>query len=1067
MKVGNLSPEPYYLRGEERGEDRSLKWDVGAAEAVLNEEESAVLSEYFFERFAKSGVEFCDREVTPHHYPGDASPGLPFMVTGYASKASVAGAYTMRELCDSGWEQILRGDIPIYEFAKTEPIKREKDVRTIMCYPFHVHCALLEKLLAFSEVVKTLPQCKIGWSKWRLGVQDLCNSLDRTYCFEADAKRFDAALPNCIVRLILDVYFSLWPPGTIEPNEVDALCDSIVSGFVFSSNGQVYYKTGGNPSGNPVTTELNTAVHLALWVLAYYRKHSTLDGFDDMVLYLYGDDVIGSNNGELLPAELQTLLHDMPVKYPPESCKVSNNPEGLTFLGCVFYRLPGFTFWLWKPGKPNKMLATLMYTEKRDREIPPGDELARVRGILLECAWDKQMWNLLYPYQLVLEEQGAEEGVVGRHVDRRFVDFLTFGLQGGTMPKSNAKKGSSPQKKKVSAAPQAAQPKKQKKVAATMMVGANGAGRRRKTAGAKGVQLPKGLSTSKLPITTTEGMKYAMAALHPCNEAFGDAVAYPDDIGVPTHSSRMQLIRTFAAPDATCNSTSTANVDKCGYNLMIVASPWPEIAYFVCFTQGNDEPPKLSEVLRKRRETGDSKYNINDFALVGDPNVGLAYDRWYYVSWPNFTTPPKNGLPDDPGSKSLFRELYTRGRVVAKGVTSYMNASRMNDGGRVTTGQFPCSARFVDSFDTQTFGLDVSSLKSIFKKVGISSSAEKEIADLRAAVLNLNSRLDQSVTTLNSRVEYTTGVAERASSSVSEVDKTVISLRKEFDNHEHVLPIVKVEKNKEGVVTDVSTKTLLPGLFAPPHVVERQWNDGYRTLAHGDQFKKRADELDSDFLRAELSKDQKMIHLVANPDKAASPEWLVNDPPSTEDAIFYGDSKATTWEARHGAYQVMRIERPQMDDVQYGSLSFMPLNDKDTRTVAPGESYASPWVSISGTGVWGVTYYRGISKASSLTVKCVQYTQGVVNPAGPYANLSPTSVDPDLSAVDFVAEEQRRLAHAYPSKFNDLGEILGRIFGVAKQIGKTVKTVAGAVEGIPVIGDVAGAVNGILSSLGL
>lgn len=422
-----MSPEPYLLRGEEGGTGRYMKWSERCRTATISGEEEEALSEYFFQKFVKCGVEMCDRAVTPDHYPHDTCPGLPYTQYGIKTKGDVAAAYSHPELIKAGMENILRKEVPIYEFAKCEPIKRTKDVRTITCYPMHVHVALISKLLAFSEATKTFKQCKIGWSKWRLGVQDLCNSTSgKTYCFEADARRFDSTLPTCLIRLVLETYFCCWPAGTITIDEIDALVGAVTEGLVFSSNGEVYWKVGGNASGNPVTTEINTAVHLALWALAWYRKFGTLDGFDNEDLLLYGDDVFGATNGALLPAELPELLKDMPVEYPIESIKISNNPSGLTFLGCTFYRKNDF--WLWRPAKPQKMLATLVYSEKGDTTYDLALELSRVRGILLDCAWDQEMWNLLYPYQLALETMGANEGVVGRHVDRAFVQWLTLGL---------------------------------------------------------------------------------------------------------------------------------------------------------------------------------------------------------------------------------------------------------------------------------------------------------------------------------------------------------------------------------------------------------------------------------------------------------------------------------------------------------------------------------------------------------------------------------------------------------------------------------------------------------------
>lgn len=414
------------LKGEDGSRTRALKWSNDTVTASISADEECVLEEYLYSKFSCSGIDICPQDVSPYHYPADTSPGLPYIQYGIKRKDEVAAVYSMHDLIEAGRIQTERGDAPMFEFAKVEPTKKHKAVRTIMCYPFHVHCYLLSYLLSFSELVKSLKHSAIGWSKWRCGVNDLCDRMKAAYICEVDARAFDSTLPNCLVELALRVYFSLFT--NISAEEASSIIRTIISGLVFSSSGEVYFKPGGNSSGSPITTELNTVVHILLFLLAYYRKFGTTDGFDDYFKQFYGDDVFWETDGDLMPSDLIKYLSDMPVKYPEESIKINHSPEGLTFLGCTFYKKEGCPFWLWRPAKPKKMLATLKYCEKNDHYVELGLELSRVRGILLDCAWDQQLWNLLYPYQLVLEAAGASEGVVGRRVNRDFVQWLTFGI---------------------------------------------------------------------------------------------------------------------------------------------------------------------------------------------------------------------------------------------------------------------------------------------------------------------------------------------------------------------------------------------------------------------------------------------------------------------------------------------------------------------------------------------------------------------------------------------------------------------------------------------------------------
>lgn len=196
-----------------------------------------------------------------------------------------------------------------------------------------------------------------------------------------------------------------------------------------------------------------------------------------------------------------------------------------------------------------------------------------------------------------------------------------------------------------------------------------------------------------------------------------------------------------------------------------------------------------------------------------------------------------------------------------------------------------------------------------------------------------------------------------------------------------------------------------------------------------------------------------------------TPEWQISEPPVLEETIFQGDSKATTWEARKGVYQVMHCTNMSLDVVNTGYATFYKLND-DENVINATDYMHSFGVSNTGTGTWAVQVYKGISKKSGVTFKSVQFAEGVVNPTGPYANLTPRLIDPDPQVILVVEEEQRRLCHAYPSNYNDLSQILGSVFKVAKEIGGVAKGIAGGLTGVPLIGDVARVINDTLHNIG-
>nr|WPR16557.1 MAG: RNA-dependent RNA polymerase [Mite astrovirus] len=435
-----IQTEPYLLRGEEGFDPDNLrrnKWSPDCDRATVKESEWSAIYGYFTSHFAAAPFMLGAQDVTENDFPTDTCSGLPWKRAGLKTKADVLGLFDPEVLADAGELSIKAEQSIIYEFAKLESIKREKEVRTIMCYGLDVHCAMVRHFKGFANCVKNMKQCRIGFSKWRWGVQNLLSPMEKfSKKFECDARRFDSTLPTWAVEVVLYAYFDRCP--FMDQELIQKIIRAVTHSDVWSSNGEFYQKRGGNPSGLPITSELNTAVHLALFLLTYLRKHGTLVGFDSLELNLYGDDVFGANDGELLPADLLTHLGDQPVKYPAESIIVQDTLEGLTFLGCTFYR--SGKNWLWRPAKPNKMLCTLKYSERKNasRDL----ELAKVRGLLLECAWDQKLWNTLVGYQSWLEDRNASvsDPILGRHVDNEFVTQLTWGLQGGNKNVQNKPK---------------------------------------------------------------------------------------------------------------------------------------------------------------------------------------------------------------------------------------------------------------------------------------------------------------------------------------------------------------------------------------------------------------------------------------------------------------------------------------------------------------------------------------------------------------------------------------------------------------------------------------------------
>lgn len=360
---------PYIMRGEESQQARACKWQTNADKECVTPQEWDVIRDWLDKRYAEAEpTEFHPVHPFSTGMPSDTSSGMPWKLLGFKDKASVCSSYGVDMLTKFGEEAIVSDNYFQYEFLKQEPIKKEKDVRTIITYPVHVHLALAKWLLPFSLYTKSFKQCAIGWSKYYNGVGSLVEALrqeDAQY-FEVDAKRWDSTIPKQIVKLVLDLYFSKFPRGCITKEMQAAVIRSITDGWVVSSNGETYYRTNGNSSGNPITSELNTMVHLVVWLLAYYRTFKELNTFDaTFKLRLYGDDVIGSTVSMTIE-QFKEAVKDLPVVYPEEDWKVQDTPVGLTFLGNKIHVT--FNRYTWLPAKPQKMWASLKWVEKKEHD---------------------------------------------------------------------------------------------------------------------------------------------------------------------------------------------------------------------------------------------------------------------------------------------------------------------------------------------------------------------------------------------------------------------------------------------------------------------------------------------------------------------------------------------------------------------------------------------------------------------------------------------------------------------------------------------------------------------------
>nr|WPR17517.1 MAG: capsid protein [Spider astrovirus] len=545
-------------------------------------------------------------------------------------------------------------------------------------------------------------------------------------------------------------------------------------------------------------------------------------------------------------------------------------------------------------------------------------------------------------------------------------------------------------------------------------------------------------------VGTPTGLAWALANLHPCNESHTCAVGYPDGMKVPTHSTRVQRITTLSYPgDRTKNDQ---------WDCYIIQSPWAEYAAFVCFTDVGVAPNSFDEYSYM------NEWKFRNF----DDTTSFSTNQWYYVPFTQFAT---NKTSNPGATQSKIRTEYTQIRIVAKGATSYLNASRLDDGGRLTAGSFACSARYSDTFDESKWAIDYPKLLAKIKKdLNIKAADFIDKVDRHAHTFDHTHTLNPSKT----EVEILPGEGKQGVSGKTDA-----------------LPLCQGGRLPPGGAAAYPDTMTSPAAWLSPLVSGKRRDCSKNDPQKAYLVEKKPMELFSDKCEdcaKTITRDQVDMPMDPGVDQvglrpliegkfgAASSDladWQASSPPSTEDLIFQGDSKAVTWEARKGCYQVQRIVNFGMENVNQGALSFYNLHYQGDGTNCAVDAEHAPVVTTPGTGTWAVQVYKGVSTKSGITLKVVQYAEGVVNPAGPYANLSPQLVDPDPTVIEVVDEEQRRLHHAYPARYNDLSEILGSIFKVAKDVGGVAKGVADGLSNVPVIGEFAKTVRNLLGGLGI
>jgi hypothetical protein len=246
----------------------------------------------------------------------DSSSGPVYKKMGFTDKVEV---YTyVPELVQWFWDVAHHVDYSVLwkEFGKTELLKVTKNTRGISVAPadFQMAGARMNQHTneLLSEVGNKFDACpsRVGMVMQGGGLDRYAEWLDVTDWLKisSDNDKFDSRILNILFEVVKVVRYHLWDKKGMSGEEwwqrQNYYYGQKTRSFILCSNGQVFLKLWGNPSGQDSTTYDNTIIHAFvknyLWRLLtglMYSPDAFVEKREHYRCGLYGDD----NNESVSP----------------------------------------------------------------------------------------------------------------------------------------------------------------------------------------------------------------------------------------------------------------------------------------------------------------------------------------------------------------------------------------------------------------------------------------------------------------------------------------------------------------------------------------------------------------------------------------------------------------------------------------------------------------------------------------------------------------------------------------------------------------------------------------------
>ncbi len=328
----------------------------------------------YLSSFIRPGKVWSHAEARDFLLSSDAASGAPGYPFTQATKAEA--------LTQEVYEQWMTWDLspdeePVFavalkrEFIKESKIKQKK-TRLFMSAPMFHHLSCLRRFGDFAEKFLQLVPCVTPGKPFQYGGWDaMMRSLQGRKIFCTDFSAYDISQHDLFFRVFKRVLKSLCE---CPEEEVDWLVDIAQHALCVTTDGVLFRKHVGNPSGWFLTLVMNTVNLIILWFAWAmdngYTYNQTVEGFS--ALFCGDDSAIATNLSVADPAQTWTRF-GLTVK----ELAVVQDVSEVEYCGATSVRLCGF---LVRRPRVSKFLDQLAWTS----DCSPAYVFERARAIYME-----------------------------------------------------------------------------------------------------------------------------------------------------------------------------------------------------------------------------------------------------------------------------------------------------------------------------------------------------------------------------------------------------------------------------------------------------------------------------------------------------------------------------------------------------------------------------------------------------------------------------------------------------------------------------------------------------------